>query len=151
MRELGARLASLLRPGDLVLCIGELGAGKTTLAQGVAAALGVSDPVTSPTFVLARVHTGRETPFVHADAYRLGGVDDPLGELDALDLDATLEDAVTLIEWGGGLAERLAPARVEVRISVSAEEVRHVVVDALGVRWAGVDMRTGFGTSRSLG
>jgi tRNA threonylcarbamoyladenosine biosynthesis protein TsaE len=81
-------------------------------------------------------------PFVHADAYRLGAVADPLGELDGLDLDATVAESVTLVEWGEGLAERLAPNRVEVRIDAADGETRMVVVDGLGVRWAGADLRS---------
>jgi tRNA threonylcarbamoyladenosine biosynthesis protein TsaE len=143
MRAVGRRLGQLLRPGDLIVCVGELGAGKTTFAQGVGQGLGVTGAVTSPTFVLARAHdTAGGVPFVHADAYRLGAVADPLGELDALDLDATVAEAVTLVEWGEGLAERLAPNRVVVRMEVADGETRMVVVDGLGVRWAGVDLRS---------
>jgi tRNA threonylcarbamoyladenosine biosynthesis protein TsaE len=145
MRTLGRRLAMLLRAGDLIVCIGGLGAGKTTFAQGVGAGLGVRGAVTSPTFVLARAHRSDAggVSFVHADAYRLGAVSDPLGELDALDLDAGLDESVTLVEWGEGLVERLAVNRLEVRIDVAEgdDEVRRVVVDALGVRWSGVDLR----------
>src|SRR4051794_24165623 len=146
MRAIGHRLGELLAPGDLVVCIGDLGAGKTTFAQGVATGLGITAPITSPTFVLARVHRGpRESSFVHADAYRLGAVSDPLGELDALDLDATLEESVTLIEWGSGLAERLASSRVEVRIDATDDDQRTVVIDGLGLRWAGTDLRAAIG------
>ncbi|MFL6239921.1 MAG: tRNA (adenosine(37)-N6)-threonylcarbamoyltransferase complex ATPase subunit type 1 TsaE [Actinomycetes bacterium] len=146
MRDLGRRLAALLAPGDVVVCIGELGAGKTTFAQGVGAGLGVETAITSPTFVLARAHRGpSRVPFVHADAYRLGGVADPLGELDALDLDASVDEAVTLVEWGAGLAERLAASRVEVRMDVADDETRSVVIDGLGPRWAGVNLRAALG------
>ena len=151
MRALGRRLATVLSPGDVVVCSGGLGAGKTTFAQGLGGGLGVTDPITSPTFVLARAHRAPATSFVHADAYRLGAVSDPLGELDALDLDATLDDAVTLVEWGEGLAERLAVNRVEVRIDATPsprpglddvdDTPRAVVIDALGPRWAGIDVR----------
>jgi tRNA threonylcarbamoyladenosine biosynthesis protein TsaE len=143
MGGLGRRLAALLGPGDLIVCIGELGAGKTAFAKGVGAGLGVKDAVTSPTFVLARAHEASGgVAFVHADAYRLGAVADPLGELDTLDLDATVAESVTLVEWGEGLVERIAPNRVEVRISVVDDDTRHVVVDGLGVRWAGIDLRS---------
>lgn len=111
-RELGRRLADLLEPGDLVLLTGRLGTGKTVLAQGIGAGLGVSGPVTSPTFVIARIHGGGRLPMVHVDAYRLGGV----AEIDDLDLDATLAESVTVVEWGGGLAERLADAHLEIRL-----------------------------------
>jgi tRNA threonylcarbamoyladenosine biosynthesis protein TsaE len=143
MRALGQRLATLLRPGDLIVCVGDLGAGKTTFAQGVGAGLGVEGAVTSPTFVLARAQRSRTgVPFVHADAYRLGAVRDPLGELDALDLDATVDESVTLIEWGEGLAERLTPSRVEVRIAITPDDARTLVIDGLGARWAHEDLRS---------
>lgn len=114
MRALGEALAARLAPGDLVLLIGELGAGKTTFTQGLGAGLGVRGDITSPTFVLARVHPSLVggPALVHVDAYRLG----TSAELDDLDLDASLEDAVTVVEWGEGIAERLAAGRWEVRI-----------------------------------
>jgi tRNA threonylcarbamoyladenosine biosynthesis protein TsaE len=145
MRALGSHLGAQLGPGDLVVCIGDLGAGKTTFAQGLGRGLGVRDAITSPTFVLARAHRSERVPFVHADAYRLGAVNDPLGELDTLDLDATVDDSVTLVEWGAGLAERLVPNRVEVRIGIVDDDSRRVVIDGLGVRWAGVDLRASLG------
>ena len=106
MRGLGERLARLLRPGDLIIASGDLGAGKTTLTQGIGAGLGSVGPIISPTFVLSRIHpstTGRP-PLVHVDAYRLGGPE----ELDDLDLDASLAESVTVVEWGEGVAEGLA-------------------------------------------
>jgi tRNA threonylcarbamoyladenosine biosynthesis protein TsaE len=109
MRALGRRLARLLRAGDLVILGGPLGSGKTTLVQGMAEGLQVRGPVTSPTFVIARVHPS----LVHADAYRLASP----AEVDDLDLDAHLERSVTVVEWGGGLAEDLAADRLEIRIS----------------------------------
>lgn len=116
MRDLGRRLAGLLRAGDVVILSGPLGAGKTTLTQGIGEGLGVRGPVTSPTFVIARVHpalpTGA-TPLVHVDAYRLGSA----LELDDLDLDADVDSAVTVVEWGEGLAEGLAQDRLEVLIT----------------------------------
>ncbi|MDQ1641372.1 MAG: tRNA threonylcarbamoyladenosine biosynthesis protein TsaE, partial [Actinomycetota bacterium] len=109
MSDLGRQLAAVLRAGDVVVLSGELGAGKTTLTQGIGAAMGVRGPVTSPTFVIARVHPpladGPE--LVHVDAYRLGGT----AELDDLDLDTDLDLAVTVVEWGEGLAESLAADR----------------------------------------
>lgn len=113
-RAVGERLAGLTRAGDLLVLTGALGAGKTTLAQGVGAGLGVRGPVTSPTFVIARVHpaTGAGPDLVHVDAYRLGGA----AELDDLDLDAFLADSVTVVEWGAGLAEGLADSWLEVRL-----------------------------------
>ena len=155
MRALGRRLARILRAGDLVLLGGELGAGKTTLAQGIGAGLGVRGPVTSPTFVITRVHAPLNDgpPLVHVDAYRLRGWD----EMEDLDLEATLDEAVTVVEWGEGLAEGLGPDRLEVRIhrptgnaraghpsSVEAvaeeADVREVTMTGVGARWAGVDV-----------
>ena len=114
MRALGARVGSGLVAGDLVVLTGELGAGKTTFTQGLGEGLGVRGGVTSPTFVIARVHPAlADGPdLVHVDAYRLGGFD----ELDDLDLDASLDTAVTVVEWGAGLAEGLADSRLEVVI-----------------------------------
>lgn len=137
-REFGRALALVLRAGDLVLLTGPLGAGKTALAQGVGAGLGVRGEVTSPTFVIARVHRpdpsrGGSIPLVHVDAYRLGGV----LEVDDLDLDADLGDSVTLVEWGGGLVERLTDAYLEIRISRDdGTEVRRVELVASGGDWS---------------
>ena len=136
MREYGRRLAGVLRAGDLVLLTGPLGAGKTTLTQGIGAGLDVRGSVTSPTFVLARVHPslGSGPALVHVDAYRLGSV----AELDDLDLDASLDEAVTVVEWGGGLAEGLSEHWLEVLIDRSADDGRTVVVRPHGRRWDGV-------------
>jgi tRNA threonylcarbamoyladenosine biosynthesis protein TsaE len=142
-RELGRRLAGVLRAGDLVILTGDLGAGKTTFAQGVGAGLDVRGVVTSPTFVISRVHPSNSggPPLVHVDAYRLGGID----ELDDLDLDTSLDDAVTVVEWGEGIAEGLADDRVEVRIARAvADEAppgldpRRVRIAPVGLRWLGV-------------
>jgi tRNA threonylcarbamoyladenosine biosynthesis protein TsaE len=137
-RRLGERLAHLLQAGDLVILSGPLGAGKTTLAQGVGAGLGVRGPVLSPTFVIARVHTGGRLPLVHVDAYRLGS----LAEVDDLDLDASLADSVTLVEWGGGLVEALAEDRLEVRLEPVAGDdgTRVSYLATHGLRWAAVDL-----------
>ncbi|MBT8224314.1 MAG: tRNA (adenosine(37)-N6)-threonylcarbamoyltransferase complex ATPase subunit type 1 TsaE [Dactylosporangium sp.] len=138
---LGRDLAAVLRAGDLVVLTGPLGAGKTVLAQGIGAGLGVAGAVTSPTFVIARVHQpdsarGGHLAMVHADAYRLGGVPDPLGEIDGLDLDATLDDAVTLVEWGEGLVERLSEAHLEIWIDRAEDETRTAVFVPRGGDWA---------------
>ncbi len=116
MRGLGLRLAALLRAGDLVVLTGPLGAGKTTLVQGIGQGLGVRGPVTSPTFVIARVHPseGHGPALVHADAYRLGS----RAEIDDLDLDTDLDSSVTVVEWGEGLVEDLAPGHLEIKISM---------------------------------
>jgi tRNA threonylcarbamoyladenosine biosynthesis protein TsaE len=127
-REFGRRLASILRAGDLVLLTGPLGAGKTAMAQGIGAGLEVRGSVTSPTCVIARVHGG-PLPLVHADAYRLGDRPDPRAEIDDLDLDASAEDAVTVVEWGEGLVEHLSEAYLQVRIDRLDDDTR--VVDLM--------------------
>src|ERR1700722_11846796 len=138
MTELGGRLARLLIAGDLVVLPGALGAGKTTLTQGIGAGLKVRGPVTSPTFVIARVHpalagSGPSGPaLVHADAYRLGSV----AELDDLDLDLDVDSAVTVVEWGEGLAEGLAEDRLEISIQPDPDsDVRTVRLTGYGGRW----------------
>jgi tRNA threonylcarbamoyladenosine biosynthesis protein TsaE len=145
-RAVGERLAGLLRPGDLVVLSGDLGAGKTTLTQGLGSALQVRGDVTSPTFVISRVHPSLVggPPLVHVDAYRLGGI----AELDDLDLDTSLEDAVTVVEWGSGVAEVLADDRLEVELlRASADrvdvegETRRLRLRGVGSRWAGEDLR----------
>jgi len=139
MQALGARLADVLRAGDLVVLTGGLGAGKTTLVQGIGAGLGVTAPVVSPTFVIARVHRDGRLPLVHVDAYRLGSV----AEVDDLDLDAALEESVTVVEWGEGLVEDLAGARLEVRLDRSPDsedETRRVTLAGMGERWATADL-----------
>ncbi len=136
-RELGRRLAGLLRAGDVVVLSGDLGAGKTTLAQGIGAGLGVRGDVTSPTFVISRVHPSLVDgpPLVHVDAYRLHGG----GELDDLDLDETLEVAVTVVEWGDGLADGLSPDRLRIHLSRRSGWVEVDPGDAAPVVAADVD------------
>lgn len=157
-RAFGHRLAAVLRAGDLVLLSGPLGAGKTALAQGIGAGLGVRGQVTSPTFVIARVHrpdpaAGGTLPMVHVDAYRLvqtgagpgvgagGGIGagtgvDPRTEIDDLDLDASMEDSVTVVEWGDGAVERLADAHLRVRIERRDDDTRVVTLEPHGGDWA---------------
>ena len=131
----GRRLATVLRPGDLVLLTGPLGAGKTALVQGIGAGLGVRDAITSPTFVIARVHRGR-VPLVHADAYRLGDKPDPRAEIDDLDLDASADDAVTVVEWGDGLVEQLNDEYLRVRIDRLDDDTRVIELTPHGGDWA---------------
>lgn len=139
-RALAARVAGLLRAGDVLVLTGELGAGKTTFTQGLADALGVRGPITSPTFVIARVHPSLVggPALVHVDAYRLGGPD----ELDDLDLDASLAESVTVVEWGEGLAEQLSQDRLHLVLHRPAQEgegeEREVRLTAVGERWRGV-------------
>ena len=127
---LGARLGRELRAGDVVVLSGPLGAGKTVLAKGIAQAMDVDGPVVSPTFVLARVHRARSADapaMIHVDLYRLldDSAVDLLAELDSLDLDTDLEDAVVVVEWGEGLAERLSDSHLDIRLERGTEtEVR---------------------------
>jgi len=138
MQRLGERLAHVLQAGDLVVLAGSLGAGKTTLAQGIGRGLGVRGAVTSPTFVIARVHPSLTTgpSLVHADAYRIDG---PL-EIDDLDLDASVAESVTLVEWGRGLVEGLASDRLDIEITATDTDAREVRVTAHGARWQAVDL-----------
>ncbi len=133
MRELGRRLAKLLRAGDLVMLTGELGAGKTTLTRGLGEGLGVRGAVTSPTFVIARVHPplGEGPSLVHVDAYRLGWAAD----VDDLDLDASTEESVTVVEWGQGLVEQLADEHLEIRIDRRDDDVRTAELVPHGPGW----------------
>ncbi|MGK5742799.1 tRNA (adenosine(37)-N6)-threonylcarbamoyltransferase complex ATPase subunit type 1 TsaE [Micromonospora sp. URMC 103] len=140
-QEFGRRLAGVLRAGDLVLLTGPLGAGKTALTQGIGAGLGVLGEVTSPTFVIARVHRpdparGGRVPLVHADAYRLGDAADPRAEIDDLDLDASVDESVTVVEWGEGLVEQLTDAHLRVRIDRRDDDTRIVELDPVGGDWA---------------
>ena len=161
-RALGARLARLLRAGDLVLLSGALGAGKTTLAQGIGSAMGVRGRISSPTFVIARVHPARgDGPdLIHVDAYRVSSLE----EVDALDLESSMEESVTLVEWGEGKVEALADDRLEIAIArprggldaelgadasgaravtdlTGADDGRRTIaVTAFGPRWAGADL-----------
>ena len=157
MKAFAGRLATLLRAGDLLVLSGDLGAGKTTFTQGLGDALGVRGPVTSPTFVIARTHPSLVDgpPLVHVDAYRLGDA----AEIDDIDLDATTDEAVTVVEWGDGLAEQLSDSWLHVRIEVRGarpgdpigtpaeaavddSESRVVTVKPRGPRWVGVPLRS---------
>ena len=135
MRELGERVGHSLSAGDLVVLTGELGAGKTTFTQGLGSGLEVRGVVTSPTFVIARVHPSLVAgpDLVHVDAYRLGGLD----ELDDLDLDTSLDSAVTVVEWGAGLAEGLADSRLEILIerALGADATDESDPRRVSVRW----------------
>ncbi len=123
--EFGRRLGALLKAGDLVLLAGPLGAGKTVLAKGIAAGMGVTGQVSSPTFVIARVHRpapgGSGVPLVHVDAYRLG---DDLDQLDGLDLDTDLVDAAVVVEWGEGVAEALSTDHLLIRLTRNDDDTR---------------------------
>ncbi|HJY43436.1 MAG TPA: tRNA (adenosine(37)-N6)-threonylcarbamoyltransferase complex ATPase subunit type 1 TsaE [Propionibacteriaceae bacterium] len=146
MVRLGERLTQLLERGDVIIAGGDLGAGKTTLTQGIGRGLGSEGPIISPTFVLSRIHPstiGRPT-LMHVDAYRLS----TSYELDDLDLDAAVPDSITVVEWGQGIAEGLAEDRLEIDIWTSAADLsavgddseRVVTIRAVGARWRGVDL-----------
>jgi tRNA threonylcarbamoyladenosine biosynthesis protein TsaE len=135
MHQLGVRLSAHLRAGDLVLVNGPLGAGKTVLAQGVGAGLGITG-ITSPTFVISRIHKAL-VPFIHVDAYRLIDSDNPNLYLDDLDLD--IAGSITFIEWGGTESARLSQDRLEITIDRSAEE-REIEIKPVGPRWAGFSL-----------
>lgn len=133
MFGLGQQLGSQLRAGDLILLNGPLGAGKTVLVQGIGAALGFVD-VTSPTFVISRIHKG-QLSLIHVDAYRLLESGNAALYLDDLDLDTPRESAVTVIEWGGEESARLSDDRLEIEID-RTDDQREVTIRAVGPRWA---------------
>jgi tRNA threonylcarbamoyladenosine biosynthesis protein TsaE len=132
MHQLGVKLSAQLRAGDLVLVNGPLGAGKTVLAQGIGAGLGITG-ITSPTFVISRVHKAA-IPFIHVDAYRLVDSENPNLYLDDLDLD--ISNSITVIEWGGAESARLSEDRLEITIDRS-DDVRKVEINPIGSRWTG--------------
>lgn len=135
MHQLGLQISAQLRAGDLVLVNGPLGAGKTVLAQGIGAGLGITG-ITSPTFVISRVHKAA-VPFIHVDAYRLVDSENPNLYLDDLDLDVS--NSITVIEWGGAESARLSEDRLEISIDRSSDE-RTVEIKAIGPRWAGFSL-----------
>ena len=135
MHQLGLQISAQLRAGDLVLVNGPLGAGKTVLAQGVGAGLGITG-ITSPTFVISRVYKGA-IPFIHVDAYRLVDSENPNLYLDDLDLD--ISNSITVIEWGGAESARLSEDRLEITIDRTNDE-RTLEIKAVGSRWAGFSL-----------
>jgi len=134
MHELGAQIGAQLKPGDLILLNGDLGAGKTVLVQGIAQALGITG-ITSPTFVISKSYKGL-LPLIHVDVYRLLDSGKAALFLDDLDLDSDRENSVTVIEWGGAESARLSDQRLEINIDRS-DEVRKVTFNCVGQRWAG--------------
>ena len=137
MHQLGVRIGALCKPGDLILLKGPLGAGKTVLVQGIGEALGIKD-VTSPTFVISRIHKAALS-LIHVDAYRLLESGNAAAYLDDLDLDTPRENAVTVIEWGGAESARLSEERLEITID-RTEEVREVAIKKVGARWQGLEI-----------
>jgi tRNA threonylcarbamoyladenosine biosynthesis protein TsaE len=137
MKDLGRHIGENLHAGDLVLLRGDLGAGKTALTQGIGAALGIVG-ITSPTFVISRIHHGKET-LVHVDAYRLVG--EPMAIFDDLDLDSQLKSSIIVIEWGESFVERLADTYLEITIKFgSGDNDRVVTSKGHGSRWRGFDL-----------
>lgn len=137
MFNLGKQVGALCTAGDLILLNGPLGAGKTVFVQGVGAALGIED-VTSPTFVISRIHKA-PLPLIHVDVYRLLEAGKASLYLDDLDLDSPREESVTVIEWGGEESARLADERLEIVIDRS-DDVRKVTITPIGARWSGVEL-----------
>jgi tRNA threonylcarbamoyladenosine biosynthesis protein TsaE len=137
MHSLGKRIGAQCVAGDLILLNGPLGAGKTVLVQGIGDALGIND-VTSPTFVISRIHKG-PLPLIHVDAYRLLEGGKAALYLDDLDLDSPREGAVTVIEWGGAESARLSDERLEIVID-RTEEIREVSITPVGTRWQGLKL-----------
>jgi tRNA threonylcarbamoyladenosine biosynthesis protein TsaE len=137
MFTLGKKVGELSRAGDLILLNGPLGAGKTVLVQGIGEALGISE-VTSPTFVISRIHKGNPS-LIHVDVYRLLEAGKASLYLDDLDLDSPREEAVTVIEWGGAESARLSEDRLEIEID-RTEDLRKVTITAVGDRWAGFSL-----------
>ena len=137
MAALGEKIARQCRAGDLILLNGPLGAGKTVFVQGVGRALGISE-VTSPTFVISRIHQGA-LPLIHVDVYRLLESRNAAAYLDDLDLDTAREDGLTVIEWGGAESARLSEDRLEIDIDRTNDE-RVVTIKAIGSRWDGVEL-----------
>src|SRR5699024_4927916 len=143
-KQLGSALARVLREGDLVVRSGGLGAGKTTFTQGLGAGVNVRGQVDSPTFVIARLHArGADgAALVHVDAYRLESLD----EVDALDLDTSLDEAITVVEWGEGMVEQLSQDRLDIEIRRPRgeerdwdDDTRVITISGYGARWVGVD------------
>jgi len=137
MHALGMRIGAQCRAGDLILLNGPLGAGKTVLVQGIGQALGIND-VTSPTFVISRIHAA-SLSLIHVDAYRLLEGGNAAAYLDDLDIDTAREGAVTVIEWGGAESARLSDERLEITID-RTQEVREVTINKVGARWQGVEL-----------
>ena len=135
MQQLGYKIGKVLKVGDVIALTGPLGAGKTELTKGIASAFGIEE-VTSPTFVIARSYRSNP-PLIHMDAYRLLAGANPLFELEDLDLDA--EKAITVIEWGGELVEKISNQYLEVQINRDSD-IREVSIVGHGPRWQGFSL-----------
>ena len=137
MFDLGKQIGAQCRPGDQILLTGPLGAGKTLLAQGIGAALGI-DEITSPTFVIARKHDG-QIPIVHVDLYRLLDSSNPSAAIEDLDLETDADKSVTIIEWASPEYSVLQEDRLEITID-RTNEVRVVTFKPVGKRWDGLKL-----------
>jgi tRNA threonylcarbamoyladenosine biosynthesis protein TsaE len=135
MRDLGEKVASQLQRGDLIILSGELGAGKTAFTQGIGRGLGISE-ITSPTFVISRIHNGR-IPLIHVDAYRLIQSPGVFLEFEDLDLPSKMSEAITVIEWGSNLAPLLKDEFLEIKIEFISDTERSLEVIPHGPRWRG--------------
>ena len=135
MRDLGEKIASQLQRGDLIILSGELGAGKTAFTQGIGRGLGISE-ITSPTFVISRIHHGR-IPLIHVDAYRLIQSPGVFLEFEDLDLPSKMSEAITVIEWGSDLAPLLKDEFLEIKIVFISDTERSLEFIPHGLRWRG--------------
>lgn len=137
MHQLGTKIGSQLKPGDVVVLSGELGSGKTVLTQGIAAALGVLD-VTSPTFVISRIHKGKPN-FIHIDAYRL--LDSDISNFTDLDFESYLPSSIFVIEWGAAFVTTLTDQYLDIKITEGdTEDSRNLSITTVGKRWDGLKL-----------
>jgi tRNA threonylcarbamoyladenosine biosynthesis protein TsaE len=137
MHQLGAKIGAQLKPCDVVVLTGDLGSGKTVLTQGIASALGLSD-ITSPTFVISRIHKGNPN-FIHIDAYRL--LDSDISNFTDLDFESYLPNSVFVIEWGAPFVTTLTDQYLDVKIMPGENEnSRNLVITAVGDRWQGFNL-----------
>ena len=137
MHQLGAKIGAQLKPSDVVVLTGDLGSGKTVLTQGIASALGLSD-ITSPTFVISRIHKGKPN-FIHIDAYRL--LDSSLSNFTDLDFESYLPSSIFVIEWGSPFVATLTDQYLDIKITQGENEnSRNLEVTAVGQRWQGFNL-----------
>ena len=137
MHQLGAKIGAQLKPSDVVVLTGDLGSGKTVLTQGIASALGLSD-ITSPTFVISRIHKGNPN-FIHIDAYRL--LDSDISNFTDLDFESYLPNSVFVIEWGAPFVTTLTDQYLDVKITPGENEnSRNLVINSVGDRWQGFNL-----------
>ena len=137
MHQFGAKIGAQLEPSDVVVLTGDLGSGKTVLTQGIASALGFLD-ITSPTFVISRIHKGKPN-FIHIDAYRL--LDSDISNFTDLDFESYLPNSVFVIEWGAPFVTTLTDQYLDIKIKPGENEnTRNLVITAVGDRWQGFNL-----------